>query len=85
MASSVMDRPEEGRMHLLAVRAAPDIVVGLTEHLAKPKARMVAVERHNCDWREGSKRIEERFLWIKARDVSELCLTALPWRSLFLC
>lgn len=72
MASSVMGRPEEERMHQLAIRAAPEAIIKLDEHLAKTKSRVVAIERHNCDWRDGRKSIKERFLWIKARDVSEL-------------
>jgi hypothetical protein len=75
MASSVMDRPEEDRMHHVARRAAPDAVAKLEEHLAKPENMIVAIERHNCDWRDGSKPTEARFLWLKANEVSEFALT----------
>ena len=71
MASSVMDRPEEGRIHELAKRAAPGAIEKLNEHLANPKSRVVAIERHDCDWRDGRKHDRERFLWIKAKLVSE--------------
>lgn len=67
-----MDRPDEGRMHQLAVRAAPKAIVGLEGHIAKPKSRVVAVERHDYDWRDGRWQTEERFLWLKARDASIL-------------
>lgn len=59
-------------MHHLAVRAAPKAIVGLEEHIAKPKSRVVAVERHDYSWRDGRVQTEERFLWLKARDVSIL-------------
>lgn len=72
MASSVMGRPEEERMHQLAIRAAPEAIKKLEDHLANSKSRVVAIEQHNCDWRDGRKNTAERFLWIKARDVSEL-------------
>lgn len=71
MASSVMNRPEEGRIHGLAKRAAPSAIKNLDEHLANPKGRVVAIERHNCDWRDGRKHDIERFLWIKAKYVSQ--------------
>lgn len=73
MASSVMDRPEEGRIHDLAKRAASGAIEKLNEHLANPKRRVVAIERHNCDWRDGRKHDRERFLWIKAKSVSQWC------------
>ncbi|KAM0709890.1 hypothetical protein Q7P35_003933 [Cladosporium inversicolor] len=67
MASSVMARPEEARIHSLAVRAAPDAIKNLYEHLAKPQNMVVAIERHNCDWRDGRKHVREHFLWVKAK------------------
>ena len=70
MDSSVMGRPEEGRIHRLAVNAAPDAISGLWQHLMNPQNRIVAIERHDCDWRVGRKYDHERFLWIKAREVS---------------
>jgi hypothetical protein len=70
-----MDRPEEGRIHDLAKRAAPGAIESLNEHLAKPKSRIVAIERHNCDWRDGRKHDRDRFLWIKAKHVSQQCHT----------
>ena len=73
MASSVMDRPEEGRIHDLAKCAAPGAILNMNEHLANPKGRVVAIERHNCDWRDGRKHDTERFLWIKAKVVSQCC------------
>jgi hypothetical protein len=75
MTSSVMNRPEENLMHHVARRAAPDAVAKLEEHLAKPENRLVAIERHNCDWRDGVKPTDERFLWLKANEVSESALT----------
>lgn len=74
MASSVMDRPEEGRIHDLAKRAAPGAIENLNEHLANPKSRVIAIERHDCDWRDGRKHDRDRFLWIKGRYVSQ-CVT----------
>lgn len=70
MASSVMDRPDEGSIHNLVVRNAHKAVDNLDEHIVREDTRVVAVERHDCDWRDGCKRTEERFLWLKARDVS---------------
>lgn len=70
MASSVMGRPDEGYMHRLAVGSAAKAVTELTRFCSKPKNKVVAIERHDCDWRDGRKAVEERFLWIKARDVS---------------
>lgn len=70
MASSVMDRPDEGRMHRVAVGSAHKAITEYTQFFSRPKNRLAAVERHDCDWRDGRKDIEERFLWIKARDVS---------------
>jgi hypothetical protein len=75
MTSSVMHRPEEDRMHQVARRAAPNVVAKLEEHLAKPENMLVAIERHNCDWRDGVKPTEDRFLWLKASEVSEFALT----------
>jgi GTPase SAR1 family protein len=75
MTSSVMNRPEEDRMHDVARRAAPNIVTKLEEHLAKSENMLVAIERHNCDWRDGVKPTEDRFLWLKASEVSEFALT----------
>jgi hypothetical protein len=72
MASSVMGRPEEARMHPLAKNAAPLAISNLEGHLAKPHRRVVAIERHDLDWRDGRKHFYDRFLWIKARDVSSL-------------
>ena len=71
MASSVMDRPEEGRIHDLAKRAAPGAIKKLEEHLAKANCCVVAVERHDCDWRDGRKHDRDRFLWIKAHHVRQ--------------
>lgn len=73
MALSVMDRPEEGRIHDLAKRAAPNAIEKLDEHLADPRSRVVAIERHNCDWRDGRKHDRDRFLWVKAKHVSQWC------------
>jgi hypothetical protein len=70
MASSVMDRPDEGRMHRVAVSCARRAITHFDQFFSKPKNRLAAVERHDCDWRDGLKSLEERFLWIKARDVS---------------
>lgn len=66
-----MGRPEEERVHQIAKDVAPEVVENLQEHLAKEKAIMVAVELHDVDWRDGARLTGERFLWIKARGVSE--------------
>lgn len=71
MDSTVMNRPEEVRIHGLAVRAAPDAIKDLNEHLAKPQNVVVAIERHNSDWRDGRKQDREHFLWVKAKNVSQ--------------
>lgn len=68
MASTVMARPDEGRMHRLALHVASSAMTGFHEHMAKTDHKVVAVERHDCDWRDGCKMTEERFLWFKARD-----------------
>jgi hypothetical protein len=68
-----MDRPEEGRIHDLAKRAAPNAIEKLNKHLADPKSRVIAIERHNCDWRDGRKHDRDRFLWVKAKHVSQWC------------
>jgi len=70
MASSVMGRPDEGRIRHVAVGTAPQAVTEFTKFFSKSKNRLAVVERHDCDWRDGRTEIEERFLWIKARDVS---------------
>ena len=66
-----MARPEEARIHGIAVRAAPDAIKDLYEHLAKPQSMVVAIERHNSDWRDGRKHDREHFLWVKAKYVSQ--------------
>jgi hypothetical protein len=70
MASSVMGRPDEGHMHRVAASSARRAITDYDRFVSKPKSRLAAVERHDCDWRDGLKAIEARFLWIKARDVS---------------
>jgi hypothetical protein len=70
MASSVMGRPDEGHMHRVAAGSAPRAIADYERFVSKAKTRLAAVERHNCDWRDGSKPVEERFLWVKVRDVS---------------
>jgi hypothetical protein len=70
MASTVMGRPDEGRMHRVAVINSRRAINGYDQFFSKPKNRLAAVERHDSDWRDGLKPVEEHFLWIKARDVS---------------
>jgi len=70
MASSVMGRPNEGIMHRVAVGVSRKAISEYEKFFSKSKNRLVAVERHDSDWRDGLKVVEEHFLWIKARDVS---------------
>jgi hypothetical protein len=70
MASSVMGRPDEGRMHRVAAGFSRRAITQPDQFFSRPKNRLVAVERHDSDWRDGLKSVEEHFLWIKARDVS---------------
>lgn len=65
-----MSRPEGFGMHQAAKRAAPEALPDLESHLSKPKRKVVAVEKHDADWRDTSLNVDDRFLWIKARDVS---------------
>lgn len=65
-----MGRPDEGRMHRVAVGTAPKAVTEYIKFFSNPKNRLAVVERHDVDWRDGRTEIEERFLWIKARNVS---------------
>lgn len=71
MDARVMGRPEEERMHQIAKDVAQYAIAELEQHMAKEKSIAVAIELHNVNWREGFKLTHERFLWIKAREVSE--------------
>ena len=57
-------------MHRVAVINSRRAINGYDQFFSKPKNRLAAVERHDSDWRDGLKPVEEHFLWIKARDVS---------------
>lgn len=77
MASSVMDRPDDVQMRRLVKRIANEAIKGLEDHMANPRSKVVAVERHDRDWRDGQFETRQRFLWFKARDVSRFVLAAL--------
>lgn len=70
MASGVMDRPDEAQMRRLVKNISGEAIPGLENHLANPKSKVVAVERHDIDWRDGLVESRKRFLWYKAREVS---------------
>jgi hypothetical protein len=70
MASSVMGRPGEGRMHHVAAAHSRKAITEHDKFFSKSKSSLAAIERHDCDWRDGRTPVEDRFLWIKARDVS---------------
>lgn len=72
-----MGRPDDGRMHELAKRASTKGITDLNDHLADRKSVVVAVERHDYDWRDGRIKLEDRFLWIRATEVSLLGKLAL--------
>lgn len=71
MTSFVMGRPEEERMHAIAMQCAPLAVENFAEYMAKRKKIVVAVELHNVNWRSGVEMTQQRFLWLKANGVSE--------------
>ncbi|KAM0720547.1 hypothetical protein Q7P37_004683 [Cladosporium fusiforme] len=68
MASSVMDRPDEAQMRRMVKNTAGQAIEGLEKHLSNPKSKVVAVERHDRDWRDGQWETRKRFLWFKARE-----------------
>lgn len=70
MASSVMDRPDEAQMRRMVKNIAGDAIQGLEGHMTNPLSMVVAVERHDRDWRDGQWETRKRFLWFKAREVS---------------
>lgn len=57
-------------MHGLAKRSAPQAFDDYDDLMLKPKLVVIAVEKHNVDWKDGSILAHERFLWIKGRAVS---------------
>lgn len=57
-------------MHHVAISVSRRAITDYDKFFSKSKSRLAAVERHNCDWRDGLVPVEARFLWIKARDVS---------------
>lgn len=65
-----MDRPDEAQMRRMVKNLAGEAIRGLEDHMANPLSKVVAVERHDRDWRDGQFQTRYRFLWFKAREVS---------------
>lgn len=70
MASSVMGRPDEGRMHHVAAASSRKAITEHDRFFSKSKSSLAAIERHDCDWHDGRTPVQDRFLWIKAHNVS---------------
>ena len=69
-ASSAIGRPDENHMHHVVVSSSDRAIAEYEEFLSKPKNVLVAVERHDSDWCDGSKGVKDHFLWIQFPDVS---------------
>lgn len=67
---AAVSRPDEGHMHRMVVSFSSKAITEYEQFFSQPKNMLVAVERHDSDWCDGSKSSEEHFLWIKARDAS---------------
>lgn len=65
-----MGRPDEAQMRRMVKNLAGEAIRGLEDHMANPLSKVVAVERHDRDWRDGQFQTRYRFLWFKAREVS---------------
>jgi hypothetical protein len=63
-------RPDDGRMHRVVTGCSRRAITDYGQFFSKPRSVLVAVERHDSDWSDGSKGVEDHFIWIKARVVS---------------